>query len=92
MQQKKDTNCRNLAAKSCHKNINSFNPVMISTGSLLQKQQNVNGFKHDVIVAPHSIVTTILHEFHNSKGHQGTIHTFEAIRRFYWCLNYIKTL
>ena len=41
-----------------------------------------------------SIIPAILHEFHNSKGHQGTICTFEAIRRFYWwpllCQDIIK--
>ena len=35
-------------------------------------------------MAPHSLVTTILHEFHDSRCHQGTIHTFEVIRRCYW--------
>ena len=26
----------------------------------------------------------ILHDLHNSKGHQGTVNTFEAIGRLYW--------
>ena len=56
---------------------------MISTDGLLQKQQYIHGLKHDFVTAPHSIVQTILNDFHNLKGHQGTIHTFEAIRRFY---------
>ena len=30
------------------------------------------------------IIPTILHEFHDSEGHQGTIFMFEAIRRSYW--------
>ena len=74
-EQKKDINFRNLAAQSHCKNRNSFNSVMISDDGLLQKQQYVHGLKHDVIIAPHSIIPIILHEFHNSKGHQGTIHT-----------------
>ena len=57
--------------------------VMTSPDGLLQKQQYVHGLKYDVTVAPHSIVPIILYEFHNSKRHQGTIHTFQAIR-FYW--------
>ena len=57
---------------------------MISTDGLLQKQQYICGLKHDIVVAPCSIVPKILHEFHYSKGHKGTICTFEAISRFYW--------
>ena len=50
---------------------------MISADGLLQKQQYIHGMKHDVIIAC-SIIPIILHEFHNSKDHQGTI------RRFHW--------
>ena len=81
--QKKDTSCRTLAAQSQYKNKNSFNSVMISPDGFLQKQQYIHGLKHDIVIALHSIVPTILHEFHNSKGHQETILTFKAIRRFY---------
>ena len=49
--QRKDINCRNLASQSCHKT-ECFHPVMMSTESLLQKQQYVHGLKHDVAVAP----------------------------------------
>ena len=73
-----------LAAQSHHKNKNSLNLFMIFPGSLLQKQQYINGLKHDVTIPLHSVVPVILHEFHNSKAHQGTIHTFEMIWRFYW--------
>ena len=48
---------------------------MISTDGLLQKQQYIHGLKHDIVEAAHSIVPTILHEFHNLKGHQGN-HTY----------------
>ena len=56
----------------------------MSASCILQKQQCIYGFKHDVTIAPHSLVPTILHEFHDSKGHQGTICMFEAILRLYW--------
>ena len=57
---------------------------MISADDLLQKHQYIYGLKHDVIIAPCSVIPIILDEFYNSKSHQGTIHTFEAIRNFYW--------
>ena len=83
-EQKKDMNCRKVAAQSYHKNRNSFNLVIISADSLLLKQQYIYVLRHDGIIAPHSVVPIILHEFHNSKGHQGTICTFETIGKFYW--------
>ena len=55
----------------------------MSENDILQKQHYIHGLKHDVTIAPHSPVPTILHEFHDFKCHQGTIHTFEAIRRSY---------
>ena len=59
-------------------------PVVISASGILQRQQYVHGSKHDITIALHSLVPVILHEFHNCKGHQGTIYMFKAIRRSYW--------
>ena len=56
----------------------------MSANDTLQKQQYIHVLKHDIIIAQHSLVPTILHEFHDSKGHQGTICMFEAIRMSYW--------
>ena len=83
-EQKKDIHFRNLAAQSFHKNKNSFNMVIISPELLLRKQQYVPGLNYAVTRALHSVAPVILHELLNSKGQQGTIHTFDAIRRFYW--------
>ena len=77
--QKKDIRYRNLVAQLHHKDKNTFNPVMISSDGLLQKQHYVHRLKYDVTIAPHSVVPVILYEFHNSKGHQCTIHTFETM-------------
>ena len=56
----------------------------MSANGILHKQQYIHGLKHDIIIVPHSLVPTILHEFHDSKGHQGVIHMFEEIRNSYW--------
>ena len=58
--------------------------VTTAPDGLLQKQQYVHGLKYYVIIAPHSILQVTLHEFQNSRWHQGKIHTFDQIRRFYW--------
>ena len=82
-EKKLDITCRNLALQSHHSNKNTFDMVVISAGSILQKQHYVHGLKHDITIAPGPIVPINLSEFHNCKGHQGIIHTFEAIRRSY---------
>ena len=45
----------------------------MSANGILQKQQYTHGLKHNVNIAPHSLVPTILHEFHDSKNHEGAI-------------------
>ena len=45
----------------------------MSTNGSLQQQQYIHGLKHDITRAPCSLVPTILHEFHDAKGHQGPI-------------------
>ena len=59
--------------------------VIMTTNGILEKC--IHGLKHDVIIAPYSLAPTILHEFYDSKGHEGYIHTLEAIRRSYWWPN-----
>ena len=43
--------------------------VIMSASGILQKNSS-HTLKHDVTVSPHSLVPTILHEFHDSKSHQ----------------------
>ena len=62
----------------------------IFANGILQKQQYTPGLKHDITIAPNSVVSIILHKFHTSRGHQGTIHTFEAIKRSYWWPKYCQ--
>ena len=40
---------------------------MFASG-ILQNQQYINCLKHDVTIAPNSLVPTILCEFHDPKG------------------------
>ena len=55
----------------------------MSASGILQKHQYGHGLQHDITIAPCSLLPTIQHEFHDPKGHQGTIFTFEIIRS-YW--------
>ena len=80
-EQRWDIMCKKLASQLCQSNKGSFQSVIMSANGIL-KRQYVHGLRHDVTIAPHSPVPTILHEYHKSKGHQRTIHTFEAIRSY----------
>ena len=40
--------------------------------------------KHAITIAPSSLIPTILHDFDDPKGNEETIHTFEAMKRYYW--------
>ena len=71
--------CKKLVSLLHHSNKGNFKSVIMSANSILQKQ-HVHGLKHDVTIAPYSLVPPILPKFYHSKVHQGTIHTFEAIR------------
>ena len=41
------------------------------------KQQYIHGLQNDITIALCSLVPTILHEFHDPKGHQGTTHALK---------------
>ena len=85
-EQKQDITCKTLASQLCHNNKSSFKSAVMSANGILKKQY-VHGLKPDITITSCSLVPTILHEFHYSQGHQGTIHMFEAIRNSYWWPN-----
>ena len=85
-EQKSDITCKKIASQSNHSNKNIFNTVIISADGILQKKQYIHGLKHNVTLAPCSIVPIILHKSKNSKGHRGIIHMFKVLRRSYWLL------
>ena len=83
-EQKQDTIYKKLTSQLCHSKKGNTKSIIMSVNGILQKQQYIHGLKHDVTIAPQSLIPTTLHEFHDSKGHQGTIHTHDAIRRSFW--------
>ena len=83
-EQKWDKIWKTLVPQICHSNKNSSKSFTLSADGVLQKHQYIHGLQHDVTIARHSLVPTILHGFHDSKGHQGTICMFEVNRRSYW--------
>ena len=83
-EQRQDIMSKMLALQICHGSKNSSKSFTLFADGVLQKHWCVHCLQHDITIAPHSLVPTLLYEFHEPKGHQGNIHTFEAIRRSYW--------
>ena len=78
-EEKWDIMCKKLISQLHCSNKSSFKSVIMSANGILPKQQYVHGLKHDIAIALHSLVATILHDFHDCKSHQGTISMFKAI-------------
>ena len=74
--QKQDRFCRK---KACE----------LQTGLQKQKYFNkkilVNNLEINVIVMPAPLLYTLLYEFHNCKGHQGSTRTFNIFKQKCWC-------
>ena len=83
-EQKWNIMCKKEASQLHCSNESSLKSVKMFENGILQKQQYIHGLKCDITIAPCSVVPIIVHKFHDSKGRQRTIHTFEAIRRSYW--------
>ena len=64
-----DITCKTLVSELCHSSKISFKLVIMSANGILQKQQYINGLKHDITKTLFSVEPTILHVFHDSKGH-----------------------
>ena len=84
--QKKNEQCRTLVAefhKLRHTKIKHF--AYLEKNGMLCKSVLIHSLPHDVTVIPKQLTHIIVVEFHSSKGHQGTICTFEAIwRKYRW--------
>ena len=79
-----DKMCRQLASQISYGNKSSFQSTIMSTSGIPQKHKYIHGLQHVINIAPCSLVPTILHKFYDSKGHQITIFTSEAVQRSYW--------
>ena len=66
-EQKQDKRCKKLASQICHTSKNSSKSFTLSAKGVLQKHQYIHGLQHDITIAPHSLFSTILQAFHDSK-------------------------
>ena len=52
--------------------------------SILRKEVKLKYTTEPTIVVPRKLISLIISEFHNAKGHQGISHTDNMMRHFFW--------
>ena len=53
----------------------------INNDGILKQKIIVNNLKVTTIVVPTALIHTVLHKFHNCKGHQGSARTFNLLKK-----------
>ena len=77
--QKQDKFCKNKVCK-LHSGINSS--FYLNTDSILEQTLIINNLLEVCMtVAPLALTNTLMHEFHNCRGHQGCARTLNALKR-----------
>ena len=81
MLQKQDKFCKNKACKLHLGNKSSF---YLNHEGILKCTLVINNLELTVIVVPLTLTNTLLHEFHNGRGHQGCARTSNTLKRKFW--------
>ena len=80
--QKQDKFCKNRVHE-LHANIND--KFCLNNDSTLKCKLIVNNLEVNTTVVPPTLRYTLMHEFHNCRGHQGCTRTFNSLKRkFRW--------
>ena len=63
----------------------THNDYYLNNEILLKRNLVVNNLDSNAIVIPTPLIYTLLHVFHNCKGHQGSVRTFNMLKcKFWW--------
>ena len=78
---KQDKFCKHKFCK-IHSGINST--FYLDNDSILKQTILVNNLEVCTTVIPIALTNTLVHEFHNCRGHQGCARTLNALKRRFW--------
>ena len=56
----------------------------LNSENIFKRKMIVNKLEVNTIVIPSPLTYTLLHEFHNCKGHQGSARTFNMLKHKFW--------
>ena len=79
--QKQDKFCKNKVHE-LHSGIDSS--FYLNNDSVLKQTLIINNLEVCTTVVPLMLTNTIIHEFHNCRGHQGCARTLNALKRRFW--------
>ena len=79
--QKQDKFCKNKV-KELHASI--ANMFYLNTDSILKRKVVINDLEIHMTVIPLALTRTLLHEFHNCRGHRGFNRTLNSLKRKFW--------
>ena len=79
--QKQDKFCKNKAHK-LHSGID--NSFYLNTDSIPKCILIINNLEVSTAVVPLALTNTLIHKFHNCRGHQGCARTLNALKRRFW--------
>ena len=79
--QKQDKFCKNKVHE-LHANVND--KFYLNNDSTLKCKIIVNNLEVNTTVVPSALTYTLMHEFHNCRGHQGCARTFNFLKRKFW--------
>ena len=79
----------NMLRRFCKKKVHELktgihDEFYLNSENILKKKPIVNNLKVSTIVIPTHQIYTLLHEFHNCKGHQGGARTFNILKHKVW--------
>ena len=79
--QKQDMFCKN---KVCKLHANIDDRFYFNTDSNLKWKVIINNLEVNTTVIPSTLTYTLVHEFHNCRGHQGCTRTLNILKRKFW--------
>ena len=79
--QKQDKFCKNKVCK-LHTNINDM--FYLNTNDILKGKVIINNLEVNATVIPFALTDTLIHKFHNCRGHQGCTRMFNLLKRKFW--------
>ena len=79
--QKQDKFCKK---KLCELHTGVKSHFYLNSNNVLKRKIIVNNLEVNTIVIPSPLIYTLMHEFHNCKGHQGSVRMFNMPKRKFW--------
>ena len=79
--QRQDKFCKN---KVCELHLGIDSSFYLNNDSILKQSLIINNLEVCTTVVPLALTNTLIHKFHNCRGHQGCARTLSALKRRFW--------